>query len=58
MIKKVLVTGDKGYIGTLLTKFLKNLNYHVEELILVTLKTVFLGKITEDYKSIKKDIRT
>ena len=57
MIKKILVTGDKGYIGTLLTKFLISLNYDVEGIDIGYFENCVLGKISEDYKSIRKDIR-
>ncbi len=57
MIKKILVTGDKGYIGTLLTKFLQNLNYNVEGIDIGYFENCVLGKIAENYKCIRKDIR-
>ena len=57
MIKKILVTGEKGYIGTLLTDFLIKLNYEVEGVDIGYFENCTLGETNENYKSIRKDIR-
>jgi nucleoside-diphosphate-sugar epimerase len=54
---KVLVTGSKGYIGTVLTKTLLNKGYDVIGLDSGYFKNNVLGKLDEVYHYIEKDVR-
>ena len=54
---KVLVTGDKGYIGSVLTPYLVSKKYKVQGYDTSYFENCNLSKTFEDYHSINKDIR-
>ena len=54
---KILITGDKGYIGSVLTKYLYDDNYIVSGFDTGFFENCNLSKVFDEYSSIKKDIR-
>ena len=57
MKKKILLTGDKGYVGTYLSQFLIEKNYDVEGVDIGYFDDCKLYAFNESYKSRKADIR-
>ena len=53
----ILVTGDKGYIGSVLTKKLLEKGYNIKGIDIGFFEDCNLAKIENDYYNIKKDIR-
>lgn len=56
-MEKILVTGDKGYIGTKLTQMLINKGYHIEGLDVCYFEDCKFFAENEKYRSLKFDIR-
>lgn len=54
---KVLITGDKGYIGSILTKYLSQYKYTIFGYDTGFFESCNLSETFDDYNSIKKDIR-
>ena len=54
---KVLVTGNLGYIGTVLTKILVKQNYKVVGLDIGYFKDCFIGEVDNNFFQVFKDIR-
>ena len=54
---KVLVTGNLGYIGTVLTKILVKQNYKVVGLDIGYFKDCFIGEVDSNFFQVFKDIR-
>ena len=57
-IRKVLITGSEGYIGSVLTKKLLENNYEITGLDTNYYRNSVLGKRKTSYRFIKDDIRT
>lgn len=57
MIKRILVTGNQGYIGTVLMEELIKENFECTGLDIGYFEECFLSKPFNDFKQIKKDIR-
>ena len=57
MIKRILVTGNQGYIGTVLMEELIKENFDCTGLDIGYFEECFLSKPFNDFKQIKKDIR-
>lgn len=56
-LKSVLVTGDKGYIGSVLTERLAQLDYQIFGLDTGFYEAQTIAPTFEDYQSVRKDIR-
>jgi len=56
-LKKVLVTGNLGYVGTVLTEILTRKNYYVTGLDVNYYKECLLEPINQNFNQINKDIR-
>tara|TARA_Y100001970_G_scaffold130723_1_gene161158 strand:- start:17265 stop:18296 length:1032 start_codon:yes stop_codon:yes gene_type:complete len=54
---KVLITGDKGYIGSILTKYLSKYSYTIIGYDTGFFESCNLSETFDEYTSIKKDIR-
>ena len=54
---KLLVTGDRGYIGSVLVEILKNKGYEVIGLDSGYFSENLVDKVSDDYQQITKDIR-
>ena len=54
---KVLVTGNLGYIGTVLTEILVKQNYKVVGLDIGYFKDYFIGEVDSNFFQVFKDIR-
>ncbi len=54
---KVLITGDKGYIGSILTKYLSQYKYKIIGYDTGFFESCNLSETFDEYDSIKKDIR-
>ena len=54
---RILVTGNQGYIGTVLTDILKKKNYEVIGYDIGFFEQCNLNKINKDFQQINKDIR-
>jgi nucleoside-diphosphate-sugar epimerase len=58
MSKKILLTGDKGYIGTYLCQFLIQNNYNVEGVDIGYFDDCILYNFNQNYRSRKADLRS
>ena len=54
---RILITGDKGYIGSVLTKYLSEYDYLISGFDTGFFEKCNLFEVFDDYLSIKKDIR-
>lgn len=54
---KVLITGDKGYIGSVLTNYLSKSHFDILGFDIGFFENCNISKTFNEYKSIKKDIR-
>jgi len=57
VVKKILITGINGYIGTVLAEILQKKGYDVLGLDTNFFKNITLGKTKKTYREYKKDIR-